>query len=99
MNPSDFVPSKPSGLKYVYVGQGLELLWNENPETWVKGYHVYRKRATESNFRFIAETVTPAFKNNNPLTPRTSYYVTAIGPSREGGASEPLEVNRPQEDR
>ncbi|MBF0557912.1 MAG: fibronectin type III domain-containing protein [Nitrospirae bacterium] len=100
VNPADFVPSKPSALKYVYARQGgLVLLWNENPETWVKRYHVYRKRATESNFGFIGEAVTPTFKDNSPLNSQTTYYVTALGTSREGGASALLEVNPPPQDR
>lgn len=99
VNPSNFMPSKPAGLKYVYAPKGLVLLWNENPETWVKRYHVYRKKAVESGFRLIGEAVTPAFKDNDPLTSKTTYYITAIGPSSESGTSELLEVNPPQEDR
>lgn len=96
VDPSSFVPSKPSALTYVYVPQGLVLLWNANPESWVKGYRVYRKR-DKGGFGLIGETTTPTFKDKEPLTAGTVYRITALGPSRESEASEPLEVNPPQE--
>ncbi len=93
VNPETFVPSRPSGLKYVYAPKGIVLIWNENPETWVKRYRVYRKRAGESVFSFIGEVVTPTFRDNDPLTSKTEYYITALGPSRESGPLEPVEVS------
>ncbi|MBF0505827.1 MAG: hypothetical protein HQL09_03230 [Nitrospirae bacterium] len=93
VNPETFVPSRPSGLKYVHAPNGLALIWNENPETWVKSYRVYRKKAGESSFRAIGEAITPTFRDADPLTSRTEYYVTAVGPLRESAPLEPVEVN------
>ncbi|MGO9015404.1 MAG: hypothetical protein ACLQF0_10530 [Dissulfurispiraceae bacterium] len=93
VDPGTFVPSKPSGLKYVYAPKGVVLMWNENPESWVKLYRVYRKRASESSFSIIGEAVTPTFKDNDPVTSKTLYYITALGPSRESAAQEPIEVS------
>ncbi len=98
--PGTFVLSKPSALKYVYAPKGVVLIWNENPEQWVKRYRVYRKRAGESSFSVIGEAVTPTFKDNDALTSKTFYCITALGPSVESALPEPLEVNPPvQENR
>ncbi len=93
VDPETFVASKPSGLKYVYAPQGVVLMWKENPELWVKLYRVYRKSATESSYSIIGEAVTPTFKDNEPVASKTLYYITALGPSRESAASEPIEIS------
>ncbi len=93
VDPGTFVPSKPSGLKYVYTPKGIVLIWKENPESWVKQYRVYRKRAVESSYTIIGEAVTPTFLDVDPMTSKTLYYITALGPSRESAASEPIEVS------
>jgi fibronectin type 3 domain-containing protein len=93
VDPATFVPSKPSGLKYVYAPKGVALMWKENPESWVKQYRVYRKRAGESSYSIIGEAVTPTFKDNESVTSKTLYYITALGPSRESAGPEPIEVS------
>ncbi|MGD0282324.1 MAG: hypothetical protein ABSB95_08190 [Dissulfurispiraceae bacterium] len=95
VDPAAFVPSKPAGLKYVYAPKGIVLIWNENPETWVVRYHIYRKRAAESSFSFIGETVAPTFKDNVALISRTAYRITALGSSGESAPSEPADVYPP----
>jgi hypothetical protein len=93
VDPETFVPSKPSDLKYVYAPAGVVLIWKENPESWVKQYRIYRKHALESSYTIIGEAVTPTFKDNDSVTSKTLYYITALGPYRESAASEPLEVS------
>ncbi len=93
VDPETFVPSKPSGLKYVYAPNGVVLIWKENTESWVKQYRIYRKRAVESSYTIIGEAVTPTFKDNDSVTSKTLYYITAVGPSRESAAPEPIEVS------
>ena len=93
VDPETFVPSKPSGLKYVYAPKGVVLMWKENPESWVKQYRVYRKRTAENSYSIIGEAVTPTFKDNEPVTSKTLYYITALGPSMESAAQEPIEVS------
>ena len=93
VDPMTFVPSKPSGLKYVYTEQGVVLMWKENPESWVKRYRIYRKRTGESRYSLIGEAVTPTFKDIEPVTSKTLYCITALGPSGESAALEPLEVS------
>src|SRR5208283_866100 len=93
VDPGTFVPSKPSGLKYVYAPQGVVLMWKENSESWVTQYRVYRRRAMESSYNIIGEAVTPTFKDNEPVASDTFYYITALGPSRESVVMEPVEVS------
>ncbi len=93
VDPETFVPSKPSGLKYVYAPKGVVLMWKENPESWVKQYRVYRKRAMEGGYSIIGEAVTPTFKDDETVTSKTLYYITALGPSMESAAMEPIEVS------
>jgi len=92
VSPESFVPSGPSGLKYVIGDKKVYLMWNENSEMWLKGYRVYRKRTSESGFALLGDTVTPAFTDNEQLTAVTFYYVTALGPKKESTASGSVEV-------
>ena len=92
VNPGSFVPSGPSGLKYVIGDKKIYLMWNENSETWLKGYRIYRKRASDPEFSLAGESVAPAFADNELLTSTTYYYVTALGPEKESIASESVVV-------
>jgi fibronectin type 3 domain-containing protein len=92
INPKSFVPSRPSGLKFVPSEKKVYLMWTENPETWINGYRVYRKRASENAFKMIGEATTPAFADNESLSSKTFYYVSAMGPQQESGLSETIEV-------
>jgi hypothetical protein len=83
VNPESFVPSKPVNLSYVPSEKKVYLIWDKNPETWVKGYRIYRKKASESEFKLIGESILPTFIDNEPLSIQTVYYVTAIGPKKE----------------
>jgi hypothetical protein len=93
VNPESFIPSKPTGLKYVPSEKKVYLMWNENPETWTKGYRIYRKRISENEFRLTGEAVTPAFTDNEPLSSKRSYYITAVGPKKESIPSDVVEVH------
>ena len=92
VSPGSFVPSRPSGLKYVIGDKKVYLMWDENSETWLKGYRIYRKRASDPEFSPAGESVTPAFADNEQLTSTTYYHVTALGPEKESIASGSVEV-------
>jgi hypothetical protein len=94
VNPETFVPSRPGGLNYVYSPKGVVLMWNENPESWVKYYRVYRKRGPEGGYSVLGEAFAPVFRDMDPLMSRTLYYITAVGPARESAPSELLKVDR-----
>jgi len=92
INSSEFVPSPPEGLQAVIKEDGAYLIWKEAPETWVIGYKVYREIDKKEGFVFIGETSIPVyFDKEKPLTKR-HYRVTALGPSKEGPASEIRDV-------
>lgn len=92
INSSEFVPSPPEGLQAVIKEDGAYLIWKEAPETWVIGYKVYREIDKKEGFIFIGETSIPVyFDKEKPLTKR-HYRVTALGPSKEGPASEIRDV-------
>jgi hypothetical protein len=93
VNPELFVPSKPVNLKYIPSEKRVFLIWDENPETWISGYRIYRKRASEHEFKLIGESILPAFTDNEPLSVQTVYYVTAVGPKKESMPSEAVKVH------
>jgi hypothetical protein len=88
-----FIPSAPAGLQYAISDSGVFLTWNANPEQWVKGYRIYRKKALEDVFTVAGESHTPVFRDSEGLTHKVSYYVTARGPQREGGPSGVIDVS------
>ncbi|MDI6729600.1 MAG: hypothetical protein QMD44_11860 [Thermodesulfovibrionales bacterium] len=93
VNPETFIPSQPHNLKYVPSEKKVYLMWDENPEVWVKGYRIYRKKGMEAEFKLIGESTLPAFTDNEPLSSKRSYYITAVGSGKEGIPSETVEVH------
>lgn len=93
VNPETFIPSQPRNLKYVPSEKRVYLMWDENPEVWVKGYRIYRKKGIETEFTLIGESTLPAFTDNEPLSSKRSYFITAVGPVKEGIPSESVEVH------
>ncbi len=92
VNPETFIPSQPHNIKHVPSAKKVYLMWDENPETWVKGYRIYKKTAPYGEFKLIGESITPAFTDTQPLILKTFYYITAIGPVRESIPSDVIEV-------
>ncbi|MBA4348809.1 MAG: hypothetical protein C0415_02330 [Thermodesulfovibrio sp.] len=97
VNPALFTPSSPVDIRFIPSPQKVYLMWNENPETWVKGYRIYRKRLSESDFMLIGEAVTPTFTDKEPLIEKTFYHITAFGPKKESAPSKSVVVNPLQE--
>lgn len=91
IGPGDYLPSGPTGLHAVLLEEGVALLWQENPEAWVKGYRVYRAKEG-GGFVAIGESVTPTFTDREGQKGKALYKVSAVGPEREGPPSEPVEV-------
>ncbi|MCX7914089.1 MAG: hypothetical protein N2511_05845 [Thermodesulfovibrionales bacterium] len=93
IDPAEFIPSKPKGLAFIPLKEkGVYLLWNENPEKWIKAYRVYRKRTGESAFSLIGETTVPVFIDQISPESKTIYYVTSMGPRRESEPSQAIEI-------
>ncbi len=88
IDPSEFIPSSPSGLQAVVTEENIYLIWRETPETWVVGYRVYREINEEEGFIFIGEVQTPSFLDKDRPVTKRNYRVTAMGPSTEGSPAE-----------
>jgi fibronectin type 3 domain-containing protein len=69
VTPTDMIPpGSPTGLVAIPIKNGMELNWRKNRETDLLGYHVYRKRPGERDFRKLTES---------PLT-RETYLDTQV---------------------
>ena len=88
VSPAHFVPSPPSHLRVVTGDGAVFLLWKESPESWVRGYRVYRKRTGESEWSLIGEVEVPSFVDAVKPEGKARYLIRALGPAAE---SEPLE--------
>lgn len=82
----DFMPAPPSDLRIVMGDDKVHLIWKESPESWVKGYRIYRKDEGEAEFRMLGETKTPAFTDSTKVNRRALYMIKALGPSNESKA-------------
>jgi hypothetical protein len=92
VNPQSFIPAKPTDLRYVRSQNKGYLSWKENAETWIKGYKVYRAMASGEHVP-VAMVPVPLFVDDDPVSVRTYYYVTALGPVEESAPSEVVRVN------
>jgi hypothetical protein len=95
VSPASFVPSPPVGLLAVPSEHFVMLTWRDNPETWTRGYRVYRKMQGETGFGIIGETLSPLFKDPVKLTTVAAYRVAAMGPTVESRPSEIIETLLP----
>lgn len=87
INPSHFVPSPPSDLRIVSSDGKAYLLWEASPESWTRGYRIYRRIDGESDFKMIGEVKAPAFTDTGKIDKKVWYMIKALGPEAE---SEPL---------
>lgn len=92
VNPSNFIPSAPSDPRMVRAKDKIYLMWKESPESWVRGYRIYRKREGEREFTPLSEVKIPAFIDSERFDMKVRYMIKALGPSIE---SEPLTVDVP----
>jgi hypothetical protein len=92
VNTQSFIPARPTDLRYVGSQNKGYLSWKENAETWVRGYKVYRSRASGESLP-VATVSIPLFVDDEPVNVGTSYHVTALGPVKESGPSETVSVN------
>ena len=87
VNPFEFVPSAPTGLDYFIAADRVFLYWNEPAETWVTGFKVYRK-TDGTEYVLLGETQIPTFVDRESPSTKRDYRVSAVGPAKEGAASE-----------
>jgi hypothetical protein len=86
-------PTAPTGLAVTRQSTGLALSWNDNAETDLAGYNVFRSNGTTS-YRKVNRSILMASEFLDPWAPRgaTSFYrVVAVDTS--GNESSPTEVS------
>lgn len=86
ITPGDYIPATPSGLEAVSTQSGIQLLWKENPEIWIKGYMVFKKN-DKGEFDLLTETQFPAYADKDVKPGAYSYRITALGPKSESKPS------------
>ncbi|MCX8026397.1 MAG: hypothetical protein N3A62_00885 [Thermodesulfovibrionales bacterium] len=87
---SDLIPSKIEGIKHATAENRIFITWKESPETWVKGYKVYRMFA-DGIFKEIAFVNTPVF--TEMATEKLNHYkISAVGPQKEGIQSDIITI-------
>ncbi|MEW6585542.1 MAG: fibronectin type III domain-containing protein [Nitrospirota bacterium] len=96
VDPSALVPSPPRDLRAVPTKENVYLVWKESPETWVRGYKVYRETDKKEGFRLIGETQIPSFIDKESPSTKRHYRVTSAGPFRESSPAEIRNVVLPK---
>jgi hypothetical protein len=81
-----FVPASPRELSGVRAHDRMYLSWKDNPEKWITGYRVYRRLEGRS-FTAVGTVTIPFFTDQQASSGDAVYYVTALGPAAESGAS------------
>lgn len=89
--PEDFVPASPLKPVSFSAKSAVVLLWQANPEQWVKGYRVYKK--VNGTFSLVGESSIATFSHEGAKS--GIYRITALGPVAEGPPSETVEVSPP----
>jgi predicted small lipoprotein YifL len=92
IGPENYVPSSPSGLGFALTDSKVLVFWNDNPETWIRGYRVYRSPSEDGDFIPVGMSETPAFEDTDNASGKRFYRVRALGPLKEGPLSETIAV-------
>ncbi len=85
VKPQDYVPARPAKPIAVSLDNAVGLVWQPNPESWIRGYRVYKE--TDDKIEPIGETSIPSFFYKGPKG--GLYMVSALGPKLESPLSEP----------
>lgn len=95
VSPEDYLPSMPEGIDAASAGDKVVVFWNENPESWVKGYKVYRAVGKGGEFIEIGAPMSLAFPDRAPPRGLLRYRVSAVGPAVDGPLSETVKIEYP----
>jgi hypothetical protein len=88
ITPDDLLPAPPEEVRWFAAADRIYVYWKEPDMTWIKGFRIYRRFASEEEYALIGETQLPSFVDKEAPRQRRSYRLSAIGPSREGPAAE-----------
>lgn len=85
--PAD-IPGTPKGLQAIAANQVVALYWDDNPETDLAGYHVYRSAASGSNYTRITDSLADSSEYvDNAVSNGTTYYYMVEAVDKDGNAS------------
>ena len=87
VNPEEIIPQPPKNVRWYAEPDRVVLSWDESPEPWVTGYRVYRRMDTQA-FVLIGETQIPTCVDRGRVSSVRDYRVTAVGPAKEGPATD-----------
>jgi hypothetical protein len=87
VDPSELVPPKPERLDAYAAKDRVVLSWKEIEESWITGYRIYRRYPGEE-FKLVGSSQVPTFSDNDAPVSKRDYRVTAVGPVKEGPATE-----------
>ncbi len=92
--PVDVPPAAPTGLAATPGDSQVSLDWNDNTETDLAGYNVYRREASGSYDTPLAFVTESAYVDNDVLNGTTYYYVVKAvdQASNESGNSNEVSV-------
>ncbi len=78
--PTSPPPSAPRGLTAEGQGDRIALDWEDNSETNLAGYNVYRRKSDVSGFTRIADLESQSHYSDEDVQPATlyNYFVTAV---------------------
>ncbi len=93
VSPEDYVPSMPEGIDAASTRDKVVVFWNENPESWIKGYKVYRAVGKGGELIEIGAPKSLAFPDRSPPRGLLRYRVSAVGPAVDGPLSETVEID------
>lgn len=91
ISPDMLIPASPIIHSINKSNNRVFIMWYETDANWVKAYRVYKK-VQNDDFKLIAEVLTPVFTEEIDDNKKTYYKITAVGPLKEGMASEILEI-------
>jgi predicted small lipoprotein YifL len=83
VDPLEFIPSQPTGLRSFPSSERIYLTWNEPVEAWVTGFRIYRSTGG-GDYLLTAETQIPAYIDQDKSEGKRDYRIHAVGPLKEG---------------
>lgn len=88
-------PNPPEGLKLLTrQSNQIKLRWQENLETWVSGYKVYRQDPLNNKIEAVSPVLTNTqFVDEKPLAHNARYYVVALNGVTESQPSTSVDSN------
>jgi fibronectin type 3 domain-containing protein len=84
---SNLAPAVPSGLSGTAATNSISLNWNDNSESDLAGYAVYRSTTSGTGFAPLAEDLTQSSYTDSAIQAGTTYYYIVFAFDTAGNAS------------